>query len=155
MESGRLPSNIAARMEEVYHNYRNAVSNDITHVDDVGINHQHFLTMPFYVFFPCQIFKFGYRVSARQNPNLSFQEATHRFFIVNKVFYSSVVSKNNPPIQGIAHHLFLASLHSFSIFYRMCFVTSQVLQSGNPKAREIILSNMAVTLDRILLDVEV
>lgn len=65
MESGRLPSNIAARMEEVYHNYRNAVSNDITHVDDVGINHQHFLTMPFYVFFPCQIFKFGYRVSAR------------------------------------------------------------------------------------------
>lgn len=29
VESGRLPSNIADRMEEVYHNYRNAVSNQI------------------------------------------------------------------------------------------------------------------------------
>lgn len=33
--------------------------------------------------------------------------------------------------------------------------TSQVLQSGDPTANDIILSNMAVAFDRILLDVEV
>ena len=33
-----------------------------------------------------------------------------------------------------------------------CF---QVFESGNPKADEIVLSNMTVALDRILLDVEV
>lgn len=31
----------------------------------------------------------------------------------------------------------------------------QVFQSGNPRADEIILSNMTVALDRIFLDVEV
>lgn len=31
----------------------------------------------------------------------------------------------------------------------------QVIESGNPKADEIVLSNMAVALDRIFLDVEV
>lgn len=31
----------------------------------------------------------------------------------------------------------------------------QVIESGNPKADEIVLSNMTVALDRILLDVEV
>lgn len=37
----------------------------------------------------------------------------------------------------------------------MLILYFQVFESGNPKADEIVLSNMAVALDRILLDVEV
>lgn len=47
--------------------------------------------------------------------------------------------------------------------FGMCFysiislhaITYQVLQSGNPKAEEIVLSNMAVALDRIFMVVKV
>lgn len=35
------------------------------------------------------------------------------------------------------------------------YVTFQVFQSGNPRADEIVLSNMAVAFDRVLLDMEV
>lgn len=34
-------------------------------------------------------------------------------------------------------------------------VMCQVFQSGNPRADEIVLSNMAVVLDRVFFDVEV
>jgi hypothetical protein len=38
-----------------------------------------------------------------------------------------------------------------NLFAVMC----QVFQSGNPRADEIVLSNMAVVLDRVFFDVEV
>lgn len=31
----------------------------------------------------------------------------------------------------------------------------QILQSGNPKADEIVLSNMTAVLDRVFLDIEI
>ena len=39
--------------------------------------------------------------------------------------------------------------------YLLSILYFQVIESGNPKADEIVLSNMTVALDRILLDVEV
>lgn len=51
-------------------------------------------------------------------------------------------------------------MHGFQNIFLECnlfalFYNGQVLQSENPKADEIILSNMAAVLDRVLTDVRV
>ena len=38
---------------------------------------------------------------------------------------------------------------------KLCAVMFQVFQSGNPRADEIVLSNMAMAFDRMFFDVEV